>query len=97
MIQTKESFAGPFEMRIVVRLPANDIRLAGPSGSSVIFNWGDKPQELRVHRPDGNTDEARLGSIVGVPTQPLKLNAWHTLRWKLTATECSDRPNLRVT
>ena len=76
MIQTKEFFAGPVEMRIVVRLPANDIRLAGPSGSSAIFNWGDNPQELRLHRPDGNTKDEKLGSLMKAPTQPLKFNTW---------------------
>lgn len=87
MIQTKEFFAGPVEMRIVVRLPANDIRLAGPSGSSAIFNWGDNPQELRLHRPDGNTKDEKLGSLMKAPTQPLKFNTWYTLRWRLTASE----------
>ena len=89
MIQTKESFTGPVEMRVVVRLPANDIRLAGPSGSSVIFNWGDNPQELRLHRPDGNTNEEKLGSLMKAPIQALKFNTWYKLRWRLTASECT--------
>lgn len=87
MILTKELFTGPVEMRVVVRFPANDIRLAGPSGSSVIFNWGDNPQELQLHRPDGNTKDEKIGSLMKAPAQALKFNIWYTLRWRLTASE----------
>ena len=78
MIRTKEEFTGPVEMRIVVRTPANDIRLHGPTGSCVIFNWGDNPQELRLTRPDGKNDVWESGSLMRSPMKPLKLDTWYT-------------------
>ena len=87
MIRTKEEFTGPVEMRIVVRTPANDIRLHGPTGSCVIFNWGDNPQELRLTRPDGKNDVWESGSLMRSPMKPLKLDTWYTLKWRLTGSE----------
>lgn len=95
-IHTKQSFSGPIEIRLVVRIPANDIRLHGPSGSCVIFNWGDNPSELRLTRPDGQSDKWESGSLMRSPVKPLKLDTWASIRWKLTASEFSvwidDKP-----
>ncbi|MDB5314135.1 MAG: hypothetical protein JWO38_8337 [Gemmataceae bacterium] len=86
-VRTKEEFTGPVEMRVVARTPADDIRLFGPSGSCVIFNWGANPNELRLTRPDGRPTVLESGSLIRSPVKPLKPDTWYTLRWRLTATE----------
>ncbi len=60
-----------------------NIRLYAGLGSCVIFNWEGNPKELRVNRPDGN-DKAESGSLATAPVTPLAVNAWHTLRWRIT-------------
>jgi hypothetical protein len=81
-VATKEEFSGPVEVSAVARTLSQNIRLAGPKGSLVIFNWESNPRELRVCRPDGSATQ--LGSQIGVPITPLKPNTWYRLRWKLT-------------
>ena len=64
----------------MVRTEKNNIRLNAFNGAYVIFNWEQKPQELRVGRPDG-TDKPESGSVATAPIRPLEPNTWYTLRW----------------
>ena len=56
-LPSRKHYSGAVEIDVVARTDARNIRLRGPRGSAVIFNWEQKPGELRVHRPDG-TDAA---------------------------------------
>jgi hypothetical protein len=72
-----------FELVVVARTESENIRLIGPQGSLVIFNWEVNPRELRVCRPDAREGFA-LGSTATAKVTPLKANTWYTLKWRLT-------------
>lgn len=82
---TKDVFTGPIEIEIKARTEQNNIRIYGPRGSSVIFNWEANPRELRVTRPDGD-GRAGSGSVATAPVQPLAPNQWHLIRWRMSET-----------
>jgi hypothetical protein len=82
-VPTRQKFPGGFEVVIVARTEAENIRLRAQRGSVVIFNWEVNPRELRVHRPDGN-DRPESGSIATAKVTPLKPNTWYTIKWRLT-------------
>ncbi len=84
-IITKDTFTGAIEIGVIARTEKNNIRLFGPRGSSVIFNWENNPRELRVTRPDGNEGQA-TGSLATASVQPLAPVQWHSLRWRITET-----------
>jgi hypothetical protein len=72
-----------FELVVVARTESENIRLDGPQGTAVIFNWEVNPRELRVTRPDG-TDRVESGSLATAKVTPLKPNTWYTLKWRVT-------------
>jgi predicted Zn finger-like uncharacterized protein len=80
VIGTRESFDGPFEVTVVARTAGNNIRLHGPGGSSVIFNWENNPRELRVHLPAA----APVGTAAVLPLVP---GNWYTLKWRATRSQ----------
>jgi WD40 repeat protein len=82
-ISTREPISGPFEATVLARTSKNDIRFRWARGSCVIFNWADKPAELRVHWPDGN-DKAESGSLATTPVKPLQPSRWYLLSWRVT-------------
>lgn len=81
-VATKETFAGPIEIKVVARLEGNDIRLAGFAGGMVVFNNHSNPKQLLLHRPDGD-DVGKGLTIVQAPFQPLSPNTWYTLKWRI--------------
>jgi hypothetical protein len=88
-IVTKDAFTGPIDVTVVARTEGNNIRLFGPNGSCVIFNWERIQKELGVHLPDGENERLYAGSFVTRSFRPLAANTWYTLRWRLTASEVS--------
>jgi serine/threonine protein kinase len=83
---TKAEWTGPVEITAVARTDRFNIRMHGYRGAVVIFNWEGNPRDLRVHRPDGTGPES--GSIARAPVEPLEVNTWYTLRWRLTEEGC---------
>jgi WD40 repeat protein len=83
MLSTKSSFSGSVQITVVARTESRNIRLHGPRGSVVIFNWELNPGELRVHRPDGN-DKVESGSVATSKVRPLMPGTWYTLGWRIT-------------
>jgi hypothetical protein len=79
---SKDAYSGGIDITVVARTERNNIRIYGPHGSSVIFNWERKPGELRINRPDGS-DKAESGSLVTVAVPPLVPNKWYSLRWRI--------------
>jgi WD40 repeat protein len=84
VLETRQSYAGPIEITALARTTKNNIRLRWAKGSSVIFNWENKPEELRITRPDGAADRAESGSLATAEVKPLPPNTWHLLRWRVT-------------
>jgi hypothetical protein len=84
LITTKKEYSGAVEMVVVARTEAENIRLYGYRGSGVIFNWEVNPRELRVNRPDGESDRRESGSIATAQVAPLRPNTWYRLRWRIT-------------
>src|SRR5262249_53995487 len=82
----KQAFSRGFDVSVVARTQRNNIRLFGPGGSSVIFNWEVNPRELRVTRPDGVRDQSESGSLATAQVQPLLPDQWYDLRWTVTET-----------
>lgn len=80
-VSTHQKFGG-FELTIVARTEAENIRLHAQRGSCVIFNWEVNPRELRVCRPDGRGGR-ESGSIATARVTPLKPNTWYTIKWRL--------------
>ena len=76
-VRTKEGFADGIEITVVARTDKNNIRIAGPQGSKVIFNWEVNPRELRVNRPNG-------GGLATAVLTPLAAGKWHTLQMRVT-------------
>lgn len=94
-IVTRASFAGPIEITALARTEKNNIRLRGGKGSCVIFNWENKPEELRITRPDGN-NRPESGSLATAPLNPLRPNTWYLLSWRITEEGMSVSVNGRV-
>jgi Concanavalin A-like lectin/glucanases superfamily len=84
LIITKNDYSGPLDISLIARTAANNIRVYGPRGSSVIFNWETNPAELRVNRPDGN-DGPETGSLATITVQPLSPHRWYPLRWRIAS------------
>ena len=84
ILETRQPFSGPIEVTALARTAKNSIRLRWAKGSAVIFNWENKPEELRVHRPDGAPDQPEKGSVATAEVKPLSPNTWHLLRWRVT-------------
>jgi hypothetical protein len=84
-IWTKQAFSGDIEITVVARTAKYNIRLYAFYGASVIFNWDVKPDELRVHRPDGNKPCSETGSVTTANVQPLAPDTWYRLRWRITS------------
>jgi hypothetical protein len=84
VIVTKNDYSGPLDISLIARTAGSNIRIYGPRGSSVIFNWEMNPNELRVTRPDGN-DNVESGSLATATVQPLAANRWYPLRWRIAA------------
>ena len=84
VITTKESYTGGFDVTVKAQTEKNNIRLHGPQGSCVIFNWESNPGELHVNRPDARNEGRERGSISTAKVTPLKPNTWYTLRWRVT-------------
>lgn len=82
-LPTKAEYVGPIEIAVTARTERENIRIAGPKGFLVIFNWELNPNELRIHRPDG--DKPYGGSQLSARTTPLKPNTWYRLRVRITA------------
>jgi serine/threonine protein kinase/WD40 repeat protein len=83
-LSSREHYAGPVEVTVVARTEARNIRLYGPRGSCLVFNWEVKQGELRMHRPDGDA-KTYSGSLVSVPLKTLTPRTWHRLQWRITA------------
>jgi hypothetical protein len=84
-IHTRDEFTGPIEIVVEARsVRGRDIRLDAYRGSCVIFNWQDKPSELRVNRPDGQRTDWETGSLATAAVTPLQPNRWYELRWRIT-------------
>jgi hypothetical protein len=79
---TKQEYSGPLEITVIARTEQQNIRLHAFKGACVIFNWEVRMSELRVTRPDGN-DNRESGSIATAVVEPLEVNTWHTLRWRI--------------
>ncbi|MDB5306971.1 MAG: hypothetical protein JWO38_1173 [Gemmataceae bacterium] len=86
-VVTREEVTGPFEVQAVARTTRNNIRLCGPSGSGVIFNWEGNQRELRVNRPNGVNGRLESGTVATAPVTPLTPDTWYTLRWRVTKTQ----------
>jgi len=82
-IATHTTYSGPIEMTVLARTEKNNIRLYAGKGACVIFNWENKPEELRVCRPDG-TDRPESGSLATAAVKPLQPNLWYLLTWRIT-------------
>jgi WD40 repeat protein len=82
-IITRQSYSGPIEITALARTEKNNIRFGAGKGAAIIFNWENKPEELRVTRPDG-TDQPESGSLATAALKPLQPNTWYHLSWRLT-------------
>jgi hypothetical protein len=82
-ITTRESWSGGIEITVIARTEKNNIRLRTEKGGCVIFNWENKPKELRITRPDG-TNRKESGSLATAPLKPLLPNTWYLLSWRIT-------------
>lgn len=80
-IKTRKSYAGPIEIRMVVRTAEADakkqnVRLSAFRNAMVIFNWELNAKQLRVHRLEGGIGTADV--------TPLEANRWYTIVWRIT-------------
>lgn len=64
---------GMLDITLVARTDSTNIRVDAYGKAMVIFNWEVRPDELRVHRPDG--------SMAGHKFTPLQVGRFYTLRW----------------
>jgi hypothetical protein len=84
-IETRKQYTGGVDVIVIARTEKENIRLDAHRGACVIWNWEINPTELRVARPDGQ-ETPESGSLATARVIPLKPNAWHTLKWRLTTT-----------
>jgi WD40 repeat protein len=89
-ISTRVFYKGGVDITVVARTPKTNIRLGAGRGGVIIFNWEGTEGGLRMHRPDSIFDDGlrqSYGSLLpGKPDVLLKVDEWHTIRWRLTPT-----------
>lgn len=86
-ITSLAELSGPIEVRVTARTKGNNIRLHGPKGSCIIFNWEGNNRELRVNRPDGVNGRLESGSIATAKVTPLTASTWYAIRWRMTTSQ----------
>jgi hypothetical protein len=82
-LSSRRLYAGPVEVVMAARTAGNNLRLRGPRGSVLVFNWEGKAGDLRVLRPDGN-ERVESGSLAVSKPCPLTPEEWYVIRWLLT-------------
>jgi hypothetical protein len=82
-LPSRRHYSGAVVIDVVARTDARNIRVRGPRGSVVIFNWEQKAGEMYVAGPDGN-DKPDSGSVIASKQCPLTPHVWYHIRWRLT-------------
>lgn len=82
-LSSRRLYAGAVEVVLVARTAGNSLRLRGPRGSVLVFNWEGKAGDLRILRPDGN-ERIESGSLAISKPCPLAPDEWYVIRWLLT-------------
>jgi hypothetical protein len=83
MVRTVDSYAGPVEIVVTARTDRHNLHVEAYQGASITFNSTADHKVLRIRRPDGGS-QPESGTLVIAPVKPLRVNAWHTLRWRIS-------------